>query len=166
MAYTAGEHTRLSWIDKLYVLKKRLCKLAAKLVPGLRLRLWLLRAAGTQIGRDVYIGEELIIVEILEDRETHVKVGDRVSIAQRVTIVTASDPNYSRLYDHVNVVRGKVEVNDDAWIGAGAIILPNITIGRGAIVGAGAVVTKDVPDFTVVAGVPARRIKKLDLSWQ
>ena len=166
MAYTAKQHTRLSWTDKLYVLRKRLCKLGAKSVPGLRLRIWLLRAAGTQIGRDVYIGEELIIVEILEDREPHVIVGDRVSIAQRVTIVTASDPNYSYLYHHVNIVRGKVEIHDDAWIGAGAILLPNINIGRGAIVGAGAVVTKDVPDFTVVVGVPAKPIKKLDLSWE
>ena len=50
-----------------------------------------------------------------------------------------------------------------AWIGAGAIILPNVTIGERAVVGAGAVVTKDVPPYTVVAGVPAKEIKKLYL---
>lgn len=52
---------------------------------------------------------------------------------------------------------------DDAWIGAGSIILPGVTIGEGAVVGAGAVVTKDVPPYTVVVGVPARPIKRIDL---
>jgi len=49
-----------------------------------------------------------------------------------------------------------ITVKDDAWLRAGAIILPGVTIGVGAVVGAGAVVTKDVPDWVVVAGVPAR----------
>jgi acetyltransferase-like isoleucine patch superfamily enzyme len=52
-----------------------------------------------------------------------------------------------------------VVVGEDVWIGAGCVILPGVTIGDGAVVAAGAVVTKDVPPFTVVAGVPARRIK-------
>jgi len=54
-----------------------------------------------------------------------------------------------------------VVIKRGAWIGAGAIILPNVTIGERAVVGAGAVVTRDVPPYTVVAGVPAREIKKL-----
>jgi len=48
-----------------------------------------------------------------------------------------------------------------SWIGAKAVILPGVTIGRGAVVGAGAIVTKDVPPFTVVAGNPARIVKEL-----
>jgi chloramphenicol O-acetyltransferase type B len=54
-------------------------------------------------------------------------------------------------------------IQDDAWIGAGSIILPGVTIGEGAVVAAGSVVTKDVPSYTVVAGVPARPIKRIDL---
>ncbi|MCW7079146.1 MAG: hypothetical protein OCU16_06440 [Candidatus Methanospirare jalkutatii] len=56
---------------------------------------------------------------------------------------------------------GKVRIKHDAWIGTGAIILPNVTIGEFSIIGAGAVVTKDVPPYTVVAGIPARIIKKI-----
>lgn len=55
-----------------------------------------------------------------------------------------------------------IRIEDDAWIGAGAIILPGVTIGRKSVVGAGSVVTKDVPAFTVVAGNPARAIGRTD----
>lgn len=162
MAYTR-DSAPLSFRDKLYSMRKRLNKMGGRFLPLLSLRLRCLRKAGVVIGEDVYIGEDLIIAEMLEEREPRVIIGDRVAIAQRVTIVTSSDPNYSRLYEHVTILRGKVEIKDDAWIGAGAIILPNVTIGRGAIVGAGAVVTKDVPDLTVVGGVPARPIKTLEI---
>ena len=57
---------------------------------------------------------------------------------------------------------GKVVIEENAWIGIGAIICPGVTIGRNAVVAAGAVVTKDVPDNVVVAGVPAKIIKKID----
>jgi len=72
-------------------------------------------------------------------------------------------PNTFQETQYTGDKEGKIIIQDDAWIGAGAIILPNVTIGKGAVVGAGAVVTKDVPPYTVVAGVPAKEIKKLDL---
>ncbi|BBE16231.1 acetyltransferase [Aquipluma nitroreducens] len=65
---------------------------------------------------------------------------------------------------HIEPIKGTVILKNDCWIGAGAIILPNVSIGECSIVGAGSVVTKDVPDFTVVAGVPAVVIKKLNIS--
>jgi maltose O-acetyltransferase len=145
--------------------RKRLCKLGGRFLPMMRLRVACLRAGGLVIGEQVYIGEDLIVTELLEEREPTVIIGDRVAIAQRVTIVTASDPNYSRLYEHIPPIRGKVVLEDDVWIGAGVILLPDITVGRGAIVAAGAVVNQDVSPFTVVGGVPAKIIKKLDFSW-
>jgi acetyltransferase-like isoleucine patch superfamily enzyme len=54
-----------------------------------------------------------------------------------------------------------VTIEDDAWIGSGAVILPGVRIGRGAVVGANSVVTEDVPPLTVVAGLPARPIRQL-----
>jgi acetyltransferase-like isoleucine patch superfamily enzyme len=55
----------------------------------------------------------------------------------------------------------KIVIKKNAWIGAGAIILPGVTVGKNAIVAAGAVVNKDVADNTIVAGVPAKKIKKI-----
>jgi len=60
-----------------------------------------------------------------------------------------------------HVTSDDVVISDDVWIGANAVILPGVTIGRHAVIAAGAVVTKDVPDYTVVGGVPAKVIKKI-----
>lgn len=145
----------------LWKMYKKLLKLFAKHMPGCALRCRLLRMAGYRIGKQVYIGEELIISDELDDKGM-VIIGDRVAIAERVTLVIASYPNFSRIRPFVKEIHGHIEIHDDAWLGAGAIVLPNIRIGTGAVVGAGSVVTKDVPAFTVVAGVPARPIRKID----
>ncbi|HVN87103.1 MAG TPA: acyltransferase [Candidatus Binatia bacterium] len=141
------------------VVTKRLFKWMARWLPGFRLRIALLRACGYRIGSDVYIGEELLVIEELSDFSQKLVIGDRVAIAPRVTLVTSSDANFSRLMERVAPIRGRIVIGDDAWIGTGVIILPNVSIGRAAIVGAGAVVTRDVPDGAVMAGVPARRLR-------
>ena len=142
--------------------KKKIFKLLAKDMPLSKLRVELFRISGYSIGKDVFIGEDLIISDNLHDK--NVFIGDRASIAPRVTLVTSSGPNLSIIEPYVKVVNGgKIRIENDAWIGAGVIILPNVTIGEGAVVGAGAVVIKDVPPYTVVAGVPAKEIKKLEL---
>jgi galactoside O-acetyltransferase len=61
-----------------------------------------------------------------------------------------------------NVKKAKIEIKDKAWIGFNSIILKGVTIGEGSVVASGSVVTKDVPDFTLVAGNPARIIKHLN----
>lgn len=138
---------------------KKLLKTMAKFAPGNSLRVGLLRACGFKIGTDVYIGEELIVTEILEDDSEKLVIGNRVSIAPRVTLVTSSDPNNSELAPSTfHPIRGKIVIGDDAWIGTGVIILPNITVGERAVVGAGSVVTRDVRPESVVAGVPAREL--------
>jgi len=147
---------------RLFDFKKKILKPLARIMPLSKLRIALFRMCGYSVGKDVFIGEDLIISDNLHDK--NVFIGDRASIAPRVTLVTSSGPNLSKIKPYVKVVnKGKITIESDAWIGAGAIILPNVTIGRGAVVGAGAVVTKDVPPYTVVAGVPAKEIRKLNV---
>ena len=119
--------------------------------------------AGYRIGEQVYIGEDLIIVDELDDRGM-VRIGNRVAIAERVTLVISSNANFSKIRPFMKDTHGRIEIEDDAWLGTGAIILPDVRIGTGAVVGAGSVVTKDVPDLTVVGGVPAKAIRKIDVS--
>ncbi len=89
-------------------------------------------------------------------------IGDNVQIGPRVLFETV---NHEIAYTPGMKRRTQsqpIHIADGAWIGAGAIILPGITIGEGAVVAAGAVVTQDVPSRTVVGGVPAKFIKKIE----
>lgn len=91
-------------------------------------------------------------------------IGHHVNLAQGIT-VTALNHNFAdtnRRIDEQGVSTKPVVIGDDVWIGANAVILPGVTIGRHVVVAAGAVVTKDVPDYCVVAGVPAKVVKKLE----
>lgn len=63
------------------------------------------------------------------------------------------------MFQQGHLPKRKVTICDDVWIGARVIILPGVTIGTGSIIGAGAIVTKDVPEYAVVAGTPAKVIK-------
>jgi acetyltransferase-like isoleucine patch superfamily enzyme len=93
-----------------------------------------------------------------------VTIGSHVNLAQGITI-TALNHNFedkSQRIDDQGVSTDPVIVGDDIWIGANAVILPGVTIGRHAVVAAGAVVTKDVPDNCIVGGVPAHIIKDLN----
>ena len=92
-----------------------------------------------------------------------VKIGHHVNLAQGIT-VTALNHNFddtNKRIDEQGVSTNAVTIEDDVWIGANAVILPGVTIGRHVVVAAGAVVTKDVPDNCVVGGVPAKVIKQL-----
>ena len=92
-----------------------------------------------------------------------VTIGNHVNLAQGIT-VTALNHNFSdarKRIDQQGVSTAAVVISDDVWIGANAVILPGVTIGRHSVIAAGAVVTKDVPPYSVAAGVPARIIKHL-----
>ena len=92
-----------------------------------------------------------------------VKIGREVLMGQNVTILTTNhefeNPDIPIHYQGRRE-RKPVYIGDDAWIGANSIILPGITIGCGAIIGAGSVVTKDIPPFAVAVGNPARVIRQ------
>ena len=91
------------------------------------------------------------------DGRAPLRIGDCVSISPDVQIITAQhdmdDPGFANVF-------GAITIEDYVWIGTRAIILPGCTLGRGCVVGAGSVVTRDVPPWTFVAGVPARPIRQ------
>ena len=92
-----------------------------------------------------------------------VDIGNHVNLAQGIT-VTALNHNFSDInkrIDEQGVSTNPVTIEDDVWVGANAVILPGVTIGEHCVVAAGAVVTKDVPPHSLVAGVPAKVIKKI-----
>ena len=92
-----------------------------------------------------------------------VEIGNHVNLAQGIT-VTALNHNFDdteRRIDEQGVSTTPVTIEDDVWIGANAVILPGVTIGNHCVVAAGAVVTKNVPPHSLVAGVPAKVIKKI-----
>ena len=90
-------------------------------------------------------------------------IGSHVNLAQGIT-VTALNHNFedkTKRIDEQGITTKPVIIGDDVWIGANAVILPGVTIGKHCVVAAGAVVTKDVQDNTIVGGVPAKEIKKI-----
>ncbi len=92
-----------------------------------------------------------------------VKIGNHVNLAQGITI-TALNHNFSdaeKRIDEQGVCTTPVVLEDDIWIGANAVILPGVTIGQHSVVAAGAIVTKDVPPHSLVAGVPAKVIRQI-----
>jgi len=130
-------------------LRNRILQILARVAPGATTtRVLLNRWRGVNIGKDVWIGYDTII----ETSCPHlVTIRDRAQIGIRVTIIA-----------HNREQQG-VMIEEDAALGAGAIILPNVTIGRGAIVTAGSVVTKSVPPKTMVQGNPARPIATVEV---
>jgi acetyltransferase-like isoleucine patch superfamily enzyme len=130
-------------------LKNRLLQMLARFAPGATsVRVRLNRWRGVNIGKGAWIGFDAII----ETSHPHlVTIGDRAAVGIRVTIMA-----------HNREQRGVI-IEEDAAIGVGAIILPGVTIGRGAVVTAGSVVTKSVPSRTMVRGNPARPIAMVEV---
>lgn len=90
-------------------------------------------------------------------------IGSHVNLAQGIT-VTALNHNFSdpqKRIDEQGVRTELITIEDDVWIGANAVILPGVTIGRHSVIAAGAVVTKDIPPHSLAAGIPAKIIKQI-----
>jgi maltose O-acetyltransferase len=108
-------------------------------------------------GRNIHLGSSNIINEncFLDGRKFFIRTGSNVSIGPEAAILTLGhDPQSPDFADR----GGDVIIGDRVWIGYRALILPGVSLGEGAVVGAGAVVTRSVPPFTIVAGNPAKPI--------
>lgn len=91
-----------------------------------------------------------------------VRIGDRVMFGPFVSIFAAThETGVQSRRDGVEYA-GQVTIGDDCWIGGNVTIMPGVTIGKGCTVGSGSIVTKDIPDFSVAIGNPARVVKKVN----
>jgi acetyltransferase-like isoleucine patch superfamily enzyme len=117
--------------------------------------------SGITIGKDCLIGEYSVI-----RGQGGVTLGDRVYTSPFSQIIAVNhvitDPEQPII--HQGITADGITIDDDVWIGSGAIITDGVHIGKGSVIAAGAVVTKDVPEHTVVAGVPAKVIRKIEKS--
>lgn len=129
--------------------------------PYNKVRIFALRCTGNTIGNNVYIGGGITLVTDSLKSNAFIEIGDRVSIGPNVTFILASGPNNSVLQKIYPLYGGCIRIANDSWVGAGAIIYPDVKIGRCSVINAGAVVTKDVPAYSVVGGVPAKIIKNI-----
>ena len=110
------------------------------------------------LGSNVYLGDCVYI-----DLASEVRIDKDAVVAAKVALVTHRDCNRSSYLTSKYPREAKrVWIREEAWVGVGATLLHGVTVGRRSVVAAGAVVTKDVPDSTVVAGIPARVIKRID----
>lgn len=115
-----------------------------------------------KIGKNSYIGR-FSVIQVSENY--FVEIGKNCSIGPFFKIWTETsnvDCDYS-IVDKIKSKKGNVIIKDFVWIGANVIISPGITIGYNSIIGANSVVTKDVPDFAIVGGVPAKIIRYKNL---
>lgn len=116
-----------------------------------------------QIGRGSIIGDKAIL-----DARNGIQIGDNVNFSSNVSIWTEQHDHRDSWFRCTSDDSFRVAIGDRAWIGPNVIILHSVTIGEGAVVAAGSVVTKDVAPFSIVAGVPARQIgvRNKDLRYE
>lgn len=114
-------------------------------------------------GKNIHVGEDFLAnynVTILDIAPVH--IGDYCMIGPNTLISTVGHPLSPKGRRKKKAYSKPVSIGNDVWIGGNCTILPGVTIGNNVIVAAGAVVSKDVPDNCVIAGVPAKIIKRLD----
>ncbi len=150
-------------------------------IPFHRLRRFFYRLAGIKIGqgstihmharfynsKNIEIGEDTIVGEfVVLDGRAKLKIGNHVTITSEVMIYNSEHDINDKDF---KPIIGNVAIEDYVFIGPRVIILPDVTIGKGAVVAAGAIVTKDIPPFAIVAGIPGKIIgerRNKDLSYK
>lgn len=108
-------------------------------------------------GKGVYANFNLTLVD-----DTHIYVGDHTMFGPNVTVATAGHPILPELREQGYQYNAPVHIGKNCWIGAGVVIVPGITIGDSVVVGAGSIVTKDLPDNVVAVGNPCRVLRQVN----
>lgn len=114
------------------------------------------RGKTVTFGDNVYVNANLVLVD-----DWKISIGSNVMIAPNVVIATTGHPVHFELRPHGEMYCLPVKICDYVWIGCSAIILPGVTIGKGSVIGAGSVVTKDIPSMVIAAGNPCRKVREI-----
>lgn len=126
-------------------------------------KVWIAKRFCFDYGKNIHIGNNFMgnfNLTILDVKEVY--IGDNVMIGPNTTISTATHP-LSLKGRRANLAQGKtIRIGNDVWLGANVTVLPGVTIGNNVIIGAGAVVNKDIPNNSIAVGVPARVIKEIE----
>ena len=107
-------------------------------------------------GRNVYANFGLTMVD-----DTHIYVGDYTMIGPHVTLATAGHPILPELREKIYQYNAPIHIGRNCWLGAGVVVLPGITIGDNSVIGAGSIVTKDIPANVVAYGNPCKVVRKI-----
>lgn len=108
------------------------------------------------LGSHVYVNYNLTLVD-----DTHIYIGDHVMIAPNVVIATGTHPIHPGLRRKEAQYNLPVHIQDNVWLGAGCLVMPGVTIGENSVIGAGSVVTKDIPANVVAVGNPCRVLRDI-----
>ena len=108
-------------------------------------------------GKKVYANFNLTLVD-----DTHIYVGDYTMFGPNVVVATAGHPILPELREQGYQYNAPVHIGKNCWIGAGAVIVPGITIGDNVVIGAGSVVTKDIPSNVVAVGNPCHVLREVN----
>ena len=107
-------------------------------------------------GKNIYANFNLTLVD-----DTHIYVGDYTMFGPNVTVASAGHPILPELREKAYQYNAPVHIGRNCWIGAGVVIVPGVTVGNNVVIGAGSIVTKDIPDNVVAVGNPCRVLRKI-----
>lgn len=111
-----------------------------------------------EIGSNCYFGLNTMV----EGFNAKVTIGSHVSFAQNINLMSGSGPNASEVMQRLfPILKGPVTIGDHSWIGASAVIMPNVTLGKFCIVAANSFVNASFPDFSIIGGSPARLLRMM-----
>ncbi len=125
------------------------------IIPQIRHSLF--RLSGIEVGEKAFVNMGLTAID--DYQGGRIKIGPEVALAPHVTLVSSSSPNHSFIGKEYDVsLDSPVVIQRGAWLGVNVVVMPGVTIGEGAIIGSGSIVTKDVPNFAIMVGNPARQM--------
>ena len=108
------------------------------------------------LGSDIYFNSNTTLVD-----DGNIHIGDKVMFGPNVTIITAAHPVLPELRSRGLQYNRDVRIEENVWIGAGVIIMPGVTIGKNSVIGAGSIVTRDIPENVVAVGNPCRVMRQI-----